>query len=75
MSENLNVPEQYQDKEPTIDDIINVCIEQLGEEVLDDFFKELDLGDFGEVLGYAYTLLLENGIDPDEIFIEKGIIE
>lgn len=63
-------PEQ-EDGEPTVGDIVNACAELLGDEVREDF----DGLEFEEALGYAYSLLLENSEDPDEIFTEKGIIK
>jgi len=59
-------------QEPTIADIVAVCVEVLGDEVAEDFTEDME---FDDALGYAYTLLIENGEDPDELFRSKGIIE
>jgi len=53
-----------------VGEIIAVCQEYFGEEVADDF-RGLNLPD---ALGYAYSLLLEGGHDPDEIFLQKGVV-
>lgn len=63
--EPIKSPES--EKELTLANVVNICIEYLGEEVKEDF----DGLDLDEALGYAYTLLLENGIDPAELFEEQ----
>jgi hypothetical protein len=59
--------EKFESRKPTIDDVI-------GEYLPDDaeFLAELDKEDR---LGAVYGLLIENGLDPDEILKGLGIIE
>ncbi|PIT97390.1 hypothetical protein COT77_01765 [Candidatus Berkelbacteria bacterium CG10_big_fil_rev_8_21_14_0_10_41_12] len=57
--------------EPTIQELIAICKEALGDEVEADF-EGMDLP---EAIGYAYTLLLESGENPDELLAEKGFLE
>ncbi|MDP3014778.1 MAG: hypothetical protein Q8M92_11085 [Candidatus Subteraquimicrobiales bacterium] len=61
-------PEQ-ENSEPATSDITKICVEVLGDEVAEDF-EGLE---FEDALGYAYTLLLENGHDPDKIFLQNGL--
>ena len=70
MSEQNLSSEGQNEQEPTREEIINVCIELLGEEVRGDF----DGLDYDEVWNHAYTILLENGFDPDEEFKNRGKI-
>lgn len=65
--EVIENPEEEQSM--AVSELVRIIVEELGEEVREDFL-EMDLA---EAVGYSYTLLLENGIDPDEFWKEKGI--
>lgn len=68
-----STPEQEGgEKEPTPTDLAEACREVLTEVDC----QELEALPLDEGVGYAFTLLLENGIDdPDAFLREKGIIE
>ncbi|MDH4359048.1 MAG: hypothetical protein OEV37_03920 [Candidatus Berkelbacteria bacterium] len=63
-------PEKQEEREPSVEDVSRACQEVLGAEVAEDF-RGLELD---EAIGYAYTLLLDSGHDPDEILSRHGII-
>ena len=62
--------EKGEGREPTVEEISKACQELLGAEVAEDF-KGLELE---EAIGYAYTLLIAGGHDPDDVFRRRGII-
>lgn len=66
-----NLTPEEEGREPTVEEIVAVCVEILGDEAGGDF-KGLDIE---EALGLAYTLLTTEGYVPDEIFKKKGIEE
>ncbi|MBU2595255.1 hypothetical protein KJ713_00255 [Patescibacteria group bacterium] len=70
-TESSFVPEQER-SEPTVGDIVKVCQEALGD---DEVAQDFDGLYIDEALGHAFSLLIENDIDPDELFRDKGIIE
>lgn len=47
----------------------------LGEYVGPEAAAELAAMELDEAIGYAYTLLIEQGEDPDEILLRHGFIE
>lgn len=58
--------------EPTSEQLATACSEVLSEEDC----VELVSMSTGEAIGYAFTLLLENGIeDPEQYLRDKGILE
>lgn len=57
--------------EPTAQELADVCKEVLS----DEDCQELAVLNFDDAIGYAFTLLLENGEDPDEFLKSKGILE
>lgn len=57
--------------EPTSAELASACQEVLGEEDR----AELAGMDFSEALDYAFTLLIENGVDPEAFLKEKKILE
>lgn len=64
-------PEQKKN-EPTSQELAETCSEVLTEEDC----AEIAGMAFDEALGYAFTLLIENGIEDPETFLkEKGILE
>lgn len=79
MSEfELDVPkeeiasEESKEKEPTTQELVEACKEVLDEETC----AELEAMEFDEALGFAFTCLIEAGIDdPEEFLIEKGILK
>jgi len=62
---------ESQKKEPTTEDLVDALREVIDDETLEELLP-LDLD---EALGFAFSLLLENGIDPDEFLRGKGILE
>lgn len=70
-----STPEEASEQEkpePTSKELAEACQEILSEEDC----QELAAMDFEEALGYAFTLLIENGIEDPEVFLrEKGILE
>ena len=68
-----STPEQVgSEKEPTPEDLAEACREVLTEEDC----RELASMPLDEGVGYAFTLLLENGVDdPDAFLRDKNIIE
>lgn len=61
-----------QEKEPTIENLVNVCKEILG----DESEELLSCENMEEALGLCFSLLIENGIDdPEEFLKKKGILE
>ncbi len=63
---------ESESKEPTLEELVSACQEVVSEEDC----QELLGMEFGDALGYAFTLLLENGIeDPEAFLAEKGILE
>lgn len=60
------------EKEPTSQELAETCKEVLDEETC----AESEAMEFEEALGFAFTCLIEAGIeDPEEFLIEKGILE
>lgn len=57
--------------EPTPEELADACKEVLTEEDC----QELASMEIDDAIGYAFTLLLEAGEDPDEFLKEKGILE
>lgn len=58
--------------EPTVSELSQACSELLSEEDLADL-AEMPMD---EALGYAFTLLLESGVDdPEGYLAEKGILQ
>jgi NifB/MoaA-like Fe-S oxidoreductase len=66
-------PEEAAERdEPTSEEIAEACQKVLAEEDC----AEIAGMPQDEALGYAFTLLIENGIDDPETFLkEKGILE
>jgi len=62
---------EQETKEPTIQDLVNVCREVLAEEDCD----ELATMDFDEALNNAITMFEDQGIDWLELLTEKGILQ
>lgn len=64
------VPEE-ETKEPTVIDLISACSDVLDPESCEDL-RSMEIGD---AIGYAFTLLIEAGIDDPEGFLrEKDIL-
>lgn len=38
-----------------------------------EFMNEMD--DIGEAIGYFYTVMVESGVDPEEVLQEYGVME
>ena len=63
---------EHEKQEPTSAELAEVCQEVLSKEDC----AEIAGMPFDEALRYAFTLLIENGIDDPEKFLkEKGILE
>ena len=66
------VTQNPEEKEPTPQELAEACKEVLDEETC----AELETMEFNEALGYAFTCLMEAGIeDTEEFLIKKGILE
>lgn len=63
---------EFEPNEPEITsaEIANACREVLGE-----LADELEFLEIDEALGLAYTLLIENGEDPEDFLKKKGLLE
>lgn len=57
--------------EPTSRELAEACKEVLSEEDC----EELSSMEIDDAIGYAFTLLIEAGEDPEEFLKEKGILE
>ena len=57
--------------EPTSATLAQACADVLGPEEC----EELAAMPLDEAMGYVFTLLLEQGVDPDSFLVEKGILE
>ena len=63
---------ESKEQEPTSQELAEVCKDILDEEAC----VELGSMEFEEALGFAFTCLIEAGInDPEKFLIEKGILE
>lgn len=70
--ESIDQNIEEESKEPTLEELVAACQEVIPAEDS----KELLTMDFEEALGYAFTLLIENGVeDPESFLKEKGILE
>jgi hypothetical protein len=64
-------PEEI-DNKPAVSELSQACSEILSEEDL----AELSEMPMDEALGYAFTLLLESGVDDPEGYLkEKGVLQ
>ncbi len=71
MNETGMSPEMPEEKEPTSQELAKACEGVLSEEDC----LELASMEIGEAVGYAFTLLMTNGIeDPEGFLKEKGIL-
>jgi len=62
--------------EPTAKDVAEALKKELGEDVFSqEDYEEMCGKDVGDAIGEAFTILIEQGIDPDEFLKEKGITE
>lgn len=69
--EEMGVTPEKEETEPTSEQLAKAVAEVLDPEDC----QELVAMDFDEACGYAFTLLLENGIEDPETFLrEKGIL-
>lgn len=72
MSEQFPDSPERLESEPTLQEIGSALLGAVPEE---DIYH-LEGMEYEEGLGYAFTLLLENGVeDPEEYLKEKGILE
>ena len=78
-------PEEAGEDEPKIDDAVEACQSffkdeegheiEVGGESFANFQEILSGMEFDDALGYLFGWLTEQGIDPEEFLIEKGIFE
>lgn len=63
---------ESKEKEPTSQELAETCRNVLEGEICEEFERM----EFVEALEYAFTCLIEAGVDdPEEFLIEKGILE
>ncbi|MFH1749791.1 MAG: hypothetical protein ABH837_02780 [bacterium] len=77
--------EEADEKKPTVDNAIEACRSffedeegheiEVGGESFANFQEILSGMEFGDALGYLFGWLTEQGKDPEEFLIEKGILE
>lgn len=66
-------PESFGEKEPTVQELAEVCAEVLDEVTCAEIAA---MDDLEEAIGYAFAVLIEAGVDdPEQFLIEKGILQ
>jgi hypothetical protein len=65
--------EEREPTEPTVAQLVEACRGILSEEALVDL---AEIESFDDALGFAFTALIESGVEDPETFLkEKGILE
>jgi hypothetical protein len=66
-------PENLEEREPTSQELAEVCAEVLDEETCAEIAA---MSDLEEAISYAFAVLIEAGVDdPEQFLIEKGILQ
>lgn len=74
-----HVVDRYQDHETSykiqLFNALRRALKEINDEELERFGEDISMMPFNEALGYTFTYLLEEGIDPEEALAEAGLIE